>query len=348
MKRLVALIVLSIGLGMAGLYLATRDALLDPAAYVPERLSLATVGLLVACLGAIWVVPLFKLRDLARAQGYRISAYQAWLAHIASVFGTAMTPSGTGGGPAMLVALNRFGVPAGAALSMAVQVLILDLVVFAVFIPVGLAYLFLVSPIGVPGSLEVAAVVAAAIGAAAALALARFPKPVVRLLLWVSRFRWLQRYSEWVASMAREYYRSANSFQKMRLGRWIELLGITVVAWLANFTLFWTLLLIYGIDAAPLAILAILSMLTLISFVVPTPGASGFMEFVVGVAVSGQVTAQTVAAPILFWRLGTFYLVYVLGPLSGWLILLDRPPRWMRRLARLRHRRRRDGSDREE
>lgn len=336
MKRLLALFALSIGLGLAGLYVATRDALLDPAAYVPTGWSWPLAALAAACLLTIWTLPLVKLVDLAAWHRHRLKPYQAWLTHVASVFGVAMTPSGTGGGPGMMMALHRFGVPAGTALGIAVQVLVLDLLVFAVLIPLGLAYLVLVSPVEMPWRLELAALAAALIGGAAALVLVRYPRPVVRLLLAAAAARWTGRFGPCLRGMAREYYRGAVSFRGMRAPLWSKLLAINAIAWLANFLLFWVLLRLYGLEAPAPAILAVLAMLTLVSFVVPTPGASGFMEFVVGVAMSERVPSESVAPPILLWRAGTFYLVYVLGPLAGWLILLDRPPRWLRRLGRMR------------
>lgn len=336
MKRLVLLFVSSLALGLAGLYLATRDAFLDPRAYVPVTGTWVHGAALLLCLFVIWILPLVKLRDLARWHGFAVRPHQALLAHVASVFGVAMTPSGTGGGPGMMMALHRFGVPAGTALGIAVQTFVLDLIVFAVLIPLGVAYLYLAGAAAVPWRLETTALVAALAGGAVALVLLRRPRALVRVLLGAAASPWTSRFAIRLRGAAREYYRGARAFGGMTWGLWSKLLGITVVTWVANFVLFWLLLRLYGVDVALLAIVATLAALSLISFVIPTPGASGFMELVVGLAMEGGVDAGRVAAPILLWRFGTFYIVYLLGPLSTWAILLERPPRWMERLARLR------------
>lgn len=342
MKRLLLLMALSLGLGLGGLYLATRDALLDPQSYALETWSWPLALAAVLAFLSIWVVPAVKHRDLVAEQGRSLTLYQSLLVHVASVFGVAMTPSGSGGGPALMVALGRFGVPTGVGLGIAMQVAVLDLIAFAILIPVGSVYLLMSGAIALSPAFRALAVAGATVAAIGAVALSRYPRPVVRLLLWLSRLRKLRRFADRIQGAAREYYRSAKAFQAMPLWRWGELVLITVLSWLANFLLFWVALRMYGIPAGAMEIVSVLSVLTLASFVIPTPGGSGFMEFVVGLAVSGRVTAAEVAPPILVWRLLTFYLIFLIGPVAGWLILLERAPRWLRRWLPTRDRRDRD------
>src|SRR5690606_5061259 len=102
-------------------------------------------------------------------------------------------------------------------------------------------------------------------------------------------------------------------------------------AWLSNFALLWALLAIYGAEARLLDVLAVLSIITLIGFFIPTPGASGFTELMVGLAVDGSSGSTSIAAPVAMWRAATFYVVYLIGPLIAWLILAKRPPAWLKR-----------------
>jgi len=66
-KRLIALFLLSLGLGLGGLYLATREALFSPATYAPTELSTGLLALAVVMLLALWGAPVVKLMVLARA-----------------------------------------------------------------------------------------------------------------------------------------------------------------------------------------------------------------------------------------------------------------------------------------
>lgn len=330
MKRLLLMVLLSFTLGFVGLFLVSREALLDPASYRPIDLGASPIVIGLLSFVLMWIIPYRRLQLLAQQHGYRLSPYPAWLAHVTMVFGAALTPGGSGGAPTLVAALTRFGIPLGTGIGMAVQIFILDLVVFAWLIPLGLFYAIFSQTLVLPRQLELLSLIAALVALSGALMLGRYPRPIVRLMLSLARWRLLQRWAMRLRQAARSYYRSARAFAAMRLREWLWLQLVTLLGWLANFTLFWALLTVYGSSVRLLDIVVLLSVITLISFVIPTPGAAGFMEFVVGLTAGGH-TAQPIAAPILIWRLGSFYLTFILGPLAGWLLLLHKPPRWLQR-----------------
>ncbi len=132
----------------------------------------------------------------------------------------------------------------------------------------------------------------------------------------------MARFASRLRRIARDYYRSARAFLKMPASYWLALHLVTAAAWIGGFVLFWLLLRLYGVEAGLLATLATLCSITLVSHVVPTPGASGFMEAAVGLSVGAGGGA---AAALLVWRLASFYVVYLLGPPAGWLLYMWRP-----------------------
>jgi len=323
--RLVAVFLLSLSLGLAGLYLATREALFSAALYAPRHATPFLITVAVLSLVALWSAPVAKLVLLARSQGYRVGWSHAFLSHVAQVFGTAMTPAGTGGGPFLVVALERVGVPAGVGLAMAVQLFVLDLATLGILIPVGLAYILVASPIDLGAALTLAAAVAAAAALVISVILVRFPAPVVRLLHAISGWRLLRRFQRRLRRIAVEYRESAVVFRDLPVLAWALLHAVNFTAWLTNFALFWALLAMYGAHVRLLDVLALLSMITLLSFFVPTPGASGVMELMLGLAMGASDSRLTsVAAPVVLWRTGTFYLAFILGPLSAWRLLSRR------------------------
>ena len=334
MKRIIALLVLSLGLGLGGLYLATREAIFSPATYQPANATPALVTIAVVSLLALWLMPVLKLILLARAQGHTIGPGTAFIAHVGQVFGTAMTPSGTGGGPALVLALERAGVPVGTGLGIAVQLFVLDLAALGVLIPIGLAYLLLFSPLTLPAATAYLAAASAVIALVGSIVLVRFPGSFYRVIMWTTTFGFLRRFKDKITRVAREYYVSATAFRDMPLATWFALHTVNLSAWLTNFLLLWALFAIYGADARLLDVLALLSMITLIGFFVPTPGAAGFTELLVGLVAGPRSSAHSVAAPVALWRTGTFYVAYVLGPLCAWLLLSRKPPAWLRRRAR--------------
>ena len=44
------------------------------------------------------------------------------------------------------------------------------------------------------------------------------------------------------------------------------------------------------------------------------------MEVAVGLGTSGLVERDVLAAPVLLWRVASFYAVFALGPLAGWML----------------------------
>ncbi len=332
MKRLIALFLLSFGLGIGGLYLSTREAIFSPATYSPPNLQPWLVVVAAISFVALWTAPIAKLMLLARAQKHQLSPFNAFLAHVAQVFGSAMTPSGSGGGPFLLLALERVGVPVGTGLGMAVQLFVLDLVALGLLIPFGLLYLIFVSPIELSPLVTSLAAASALVALAGAVALVRFPRAMTRLIHALAGWRPLRRWSRRLKRIAREYYVSAKTFRDLPLLDWLALHAFNLVAWLTNFVLFWALLKIYGSQVVLLDVVALLSIITLLAFFVPTPGASGVLELLLGLAITGG-GQSSIVAPVVLWRMATFYLAYLLGPASVWVLLAHNPPQWLRRGA---------------
>ena len=146
----------------------------------------------------------------------------------------------------------------------------------------------------------------------------------------ISGWRLLRRYQERLKRVAREFYVSAVAFRDLPLRTYIALHATNLCAWLANFMLLWALLSIYGAEARLLDVLAVLSIITLIGVFFPTPGASGFTELMVGLAVDARAATISIAAPVALWRAGTFYIAYLIGPFIAWLLLAKRPPAWLK------------------
>jgi uncharacterized protein (TIRG00374 family) len=330
MMRAVALAAISLGLGLLGVYVVGREALLDGASYRVTNGDAAVGALALLSFVGLWLLPSVRVQQLSARHGYRVGPWRAGLAHVAMVFGAALTPSGTGGAPTLVAALGRFGVPWGTAIGIAVQIFILDLVVFATLVPLALAYVLARGDIALPLPIQVLSFAAAVVATAGAVALGRYPRLGVRFMLALARRPLLRRWSARLHHHARTYYRSAQTFGAMRFGGWLWLQVLSASGWLASFTLYWALLSLYGAEVGYLALTTVLSAITLISFVVPTPGASGFMEVAAGLAAATQ-GAVAATAPLALWRLGSFYVTYAIGPVAGWWLFRTTRPTMRRR-----------------
>ena len=329
MKRALAVLLLSLALGGLGLWLAYRDTLLEPERYRLEQPEPLLVGVALALFGAHLLFPILKLLLLCRYQGLPMRFSKALLVHFAAVFGAVITPGNSGGAPALVMSLRRLGYPLGKGVGVASQVFILDLVFFAWAGPLGLAYLIGSRTLSVPPNAEALLLFAAALAVALAVALSRFPRVVSGALLRLAARRALRRVARRLRGVARDYYRSVRAYQGFSAGQYILLQGCTALGWFTGFLMLWALLALYGFVREPLVVTALLSVIALIANFVPTPGGSGFVEAAVGLSLGGAEAT----APVVIWRLFNYYLFFLLGPLSGWLLYRSRP------LLRLRARR---------
>ena len=317
------MLVLSLALGFGGLYLAAGGELfkagtyrfVDPGAWLLLALVLALL--------AEWATPGLKLMLLCRRQGVPLAYRPALLAHLVAVLGAAATPSNSGGAPATVAALGRLGISPGKGIGVVVQVFVLDLVFFSWSAPLGLFYLILSKTISLPARAEIFALVAVSLAVAGAIVLSRWPRLVSQTMLAVAKWPLLRRFDSQLTGAARDYTRSALAYRKMSGLDWMKLHVVTAVGWLAGYAILWCLLGIYGVDTGLFTVLALLGSITLVSHFVPTPGGSGFIEATVALAVGAGV--GSVAAAVLLWRLSSFYLVFLLGPIAGWLLYFTYP-----------------------
>lgn len=318
------MLVLSLALGLGGLYLVAGDALLAPDTYRMRDASFLYVAVFGVALLAEWMTPALRIRMLCREQGIRIGYLPALYVHLVAVLGAALTPSNTGGAPTTVAAVGRLGVPAGKGIGMVVQIFVLDLIFFVWSAPLGLGFLIYADTIALPLNAEVTALAMISLAIAGAVILTRHPRLVVRAILAVAGWPIFRRFGMRLRGIARDYHRSATVFRRMTVPTWLALHLFTAVGWLAAFTILWALLRLYGAEVGLVEVLALLASLTLISHLVPTPGGSGFIEAAVALG-AGATPGGGVAAAVLVWRLASFYLIFLLGPLAGWLLYRSPP-----------------------
>ncbi|MCA1688228.1 MAG: flippase-like domain-containing protein [Actinobacteria bacterium] len=311
---------MGLALGFAGLYLVAGDRIFHAETYRVRDPSALIVALCVIAFIAEWfVMDPARIWLLCRNQKIPLSFRSAILVHLTSMFVASVTPGNAAVGPAAAVALKRLGVPFGKSVGIAIQVLIFDMIFFAWAVPLSLGYLIYSDTLRLPQGPEFAAFAIAALAIVGAVFLTRYPRPVVRLILLLAKLPLLSRFAPQIRKTARDYYRSARAFRNMALSTWLAVNAVVAAGWFGGFVLFWLLLDLYGIDAGLVATLAILTSVTLVAHLFPTPGGSGFMEAALGLSVGAGGGA---AAALLIWRLASYHAIFLLGPPSAWLLYL--------------------------
>jgi len=324
LRRTVIVLLISLALGFGGLYLVVGEAVFRPETYRVRNPDVFVMILILVSFLAKWLSPAVRVGLLCRGQKIPVTYRSALLVHLVAMFVAALAPQNTGFGPATVAALRRLGVPVGRGIGVSVQIFLLDVVFFAWSVPLSVGYLDLSNALELPRGAGVAAFATACLALLAAAMLSRRPQLVVRLILAVARWRFMARFASGLRRIARDYYESALDFLRMPFSYWLALHLATAASWLGGFVLLWALLRLYGVELGLLATLAILSSLTLVSHFVPTPGGSGFVEAAVGLGI-GASSGGGAAAALLVWRLASFYIVFLLGPLAGWLLYLSHP-----------------------
>jgi glycosyltransferase 2 family protein len=332
--RAVVVFVLGLALGFGGLYLVAGDQIFRIQTYRVRDPSLLVVALCVVAFIAEWfVMDPARIWLLCRNQKIPLRFRSAVLVHLTSMFAASVTPGNVGVGPVIAVALKRLGVPFGKGVGVAIQVFIFDMIFFAWAVPLSLGYLIYSNTLRLPPVSELAAFAIAGLAVVGAVFLTRYPRPVVRLILVTARWSLLTRFAPRLRKVARDYYRSAIAFRNMSLFSWLMINVVVAAGWFSGFVLFWLLLKLYGVEVDLLATLAILTSITLVSHLFPTPGGSGFMEAALGLSIGAGGGA---AAALLIWRLASYHAIFFLGPPAAWLLYLSKPVATERTLRRER------------
>ena len=324
LTRTLAIFGSSLALGFAGLYLVAGGQIFRIETYRVRDPSTLIIALCVVVFITEWfVMDPARIWLLCRNQKIPLPYRSAILVHLASMFVASITPGNAAVGPTTALALKRLGVPLGKGVGVAIQVIIFDMLFFAWAVPLSLGYLIYSDILCLPPGPEFAAFAIAALAIVGAVFLTRYPRAVMRLILAVAGWRLMARFASRLHKIARDYYRSARAFKSMALSTWLTLNLVVAAGWLGSFLLFWLLLKLYGVDAGLLATLAILTSITLVAHIFPTPGGSGFMEAALGLSIGAG--GGNVAAALLIWRLASYHAIFLLGPPAGWFLYLSKP-----------------------
>ena len=284
-----------------------------------SALTLSTALVLVNFLcGAV------RLCVLARVSGAPLSLWQGLRAYLLGRFSDLVTPGGSGQMPVMGLALIRGGVEASKAWAATLYTAILDLLFFGGTVP--LALLLLSTSVGLPVD---------------SLLLPALALSVAFLGVWyllAYRLEWLepalgQLFS--LSLLARWREDALTSFGKLgeatalvsrRPLVQLALLALTAPLHLSNYAVFYVVAASLGAELEPLLTLATVLVASVTSFVVPTPGGSGYTEFATLSLFELQTDAAQVAPALVVWRVFNYYVFFLIGPALGGTLLRSRGP----------------------
>ena len=282
---------------------------------VPALLLSAALVLVNFACGAL------RLRILARVSGASLSLWQGLRAYLLGRFSDLVTPGGSGQVPVMGLTLIRSGLEAPVAWAVTLYTAILDLLFFGSAVPLALLLM----------SANVAALPVTSLLIPALLlsvAFLSFWYLLAYRLQWLEpplrglfSLRLLKRWQERVLTFFAQLLEATKLVSQR--GPFVQplLLAVTAPLHLSNYAVFYLVALSLGAELTFLPTLATVLVASVTSFVVPTPGGSGFLEFAVVSLFKLQTNAPQIAPALVVWRILNYYVFFLIGPALGGTLL---------------------------
>ena len=260
-----------------------------------------------------------RLQVLARVSGGTLSLWQGLRAYLLGRFSDLITPGGSGQMPVMGLALIQGGMDAPKAWAATLYTAILDLLFFGGAVP--LALLLLSANVGFPADsllLPALALSVAFLGFWYLLAYRlAWLKPVLGALFTLPL---LARWREGALTSFDKLTDAAALTSRRPLVQFL-LLAVTAPLHLSNYAVFYVVAASLGAELDLLPTLATVLVASVTSFVVPTPGGSGYTEFATLSLFELQTDAAQIAPALIVWRIFNYYVFFLIGPALGGTLL---------------------------
>lgn len=296
------------------------DLTLAELARLQDINELALLAAVIALLASL-VIAAFRLQLLCTRLGLRLGFWHGVRTHVLGMFGAAVTPSGGGSAPLIALNLSYHGLSPAQAWATVITLFVADALFLIWSLPLSIIYLRSQGLYPKDPLWTVLGVLAPLITALIAVLLTyrlNWLEHLIRVLCRgpLSRLRdSLLNFSKSLLSSSQLFGDAGPSYH-LRLQLW------TTLSWLSYF-----LVLVFAIRGFDLPVgwleaEAWQLVITALSFVIPTPGGSGFFEFGTSLLLLNKGNDSVVPAILLVYRLLTYYLFFLLGlPLGGYVLL---------------------------
>lgn len=277
-------------------------------------------------LGYMIRIRLFSRGDLSWRQAFRI--IMLW------EFTSAVTPSAIGGTSVAVVFVHKEGISVGKSAAIVMLTSFFDELYFAVIFPI---IFFIVGGDRLFGGtmghqLMIFAAVGYSIKLAYLLALSYGlfvnPKGLKWLIVKLFSLPLLRRWNEGARKAGTDIIRSAVEIRRYRSAFWVKSFAATFMSWSSRYLVANALFLAFFAISDQFLVFARQLAMWIMMLVAPTPGGSGFAEYIFSnflsdvIPVGASIQIGTAAVIALLWRLVTYYPYLIIGA-----VIL---PRWLR------------------
>ena len=321
-RKLVQALSISLAFSVLGMALVFWYGGLRPAglARLREVKPLALLAALTA-LGASLSLAAFRLQLVCRRLALNLKFGHALRTHTLGIFSAAVTPGGSGSAPAIALNLNYHGLSHPQAWATAIALFVADALFLTWSLPLSLLYLRVQGLYPRDPWWTVLGVATTTVTAIIALLLVYRLHWLSYLLRAVCRGP-LLRLRKPLLKFSTSLLDSSHTFKGAGFVYNALLQLWTALSWFAYFLVLVFAAWGFGIPVSMLAAEAWQIVITALSFVIPTPGGSGFFEFGTSFLLLGRDSDAAVPAALLVYRLVTYYLFFLLGPPLGGYVLM--------------------------
>lgn len=248
-------------------------------------------------------------------------------AQLSNRFAAAITPSQTGGGPALLYIFSRGGIPVAQGLSILLVNFLATLVFF--FGSMGLAAYALRDAFSSEAITYLVRYGFIAFGIMTLISIAALMRPVflrralrgmiARLRAGENRWRTgLKRMLDGLIENAETYHRTCMHFLRNTPGLLVLSLVLTTLMYLTKFTIAYFIVLGLGVDVDYLLTISIQALLQFILYLAPSPGGSGIAELSTGALMTVLLPATLLGVFTIAFR----FLLVLLPAFVGSFVLI--------------------------
>jgi len=316
-------------LGLSLLLSGGALAWLLPSAFTPEswqylvRVPVWGIALLLSALSLYWFCGGLRTAVLTRLTGAELSVSQGVRCHLMGTFSSVITPAGGGNALGVTWLLHHYGVALPRAVLVNVLITVTDMSFFAWSVPLAVVWLAkrgVQLPIDNP-SWWVAGFAAVAFSASLLLSFRLYWLTAVvrRGLRWRGLLRWrrLARWRKGVLGFLEQLEQASALFARTPWRMHLQLHALSALFWVVRFMVFNAAAVAVGLAAGQLELLAAHDVIHALAFLMPTPGASGYVEAAFGWLLKSFTDPERLAATVILWRLVSYYLYFLVGPFIG-------------------------------
>ncbi len=246
-------------------------------------------------------------------------------------FGTAITPSSVGGSSLAVLFLAKENIPVGRSTAMVFVTLLLDEMFFVVTFPILLIFIpfqELFSDTSTFGTsvlslFIVAYIVKLLLCLLLIVGLFFNPRAIRWLILKIFRLPFLRRWHKSAEKAGDDLIISAKEIQGKKFSFWFPLIVATILSWSSRYLVVNAIFMAFFGVNDNLLIFARQFIMWIVMVISPTPGGSGFSEFIFGEYLGEFIPLKgVVPLIILLWRLLTYYNYLFVGAMIV--------PRWVK------------------